>query len=79
MQSLNDIENVYNTNNDIMIVNNNQSENILFIGSCRIYVYLNYFIHDDFFGKKYNYLCILIHFQYLLFLHQNHTTCSEGY
>ena len=50
-----------NTTNEIMIINNNAKENILFIGSCRITPFLNYFYNDEFFGKKYNYLAVLAH------------------
>jgi hypothetical protein len=57
---LGDIVN-HNQQTNIMIVDNKQAKNILFIGSCRIYAFLNYFLNDDFFGKKYNYLCILVY------------------
>jgi hypothetical protein len=59
--TLESLENLYNTKNDIMIVNNNQTRNILFLGSCRIVAFLNYFLNDEFFGTNYNYLCILVH------------------
>jgi hypothetical protein len=50
-----------NEKNEILIINNNANENILFIGSCRIIAFVNYFYNDDFFGKKYNYIVILAH------------------
>ena len=50
-----------NSKKNIMIIDNNACNNILFIGSCRIYAFLNYFSNDDFFGKKFNYLCILVY------------------
>ena len=51
----------YNQQNNIMIVDNKQKQNILFIGSCRIHAFLNYFLNDDFFGNNYNYLCVLVY------------------
>ena len=59
--SIADIEEIYRTTNDVMVVDNNQKENILFIGSCRIHAFLNYFLIDPNFGNKYNYLCIMVH------------------
>ena len=50
-----------NEYNNILIINNNAPENILFIGSCRITAFVNYFYNDDFFGKKYNYVVVLAH------------------
>lgn len=50
-----------NQSNKIMIVNHHKPKNILFLGSCRIYAFLNYFLHDPFFGKNFNYLCILVY------------------
>lgn len=50
-----------NQSKKIMIVNNHKPKHILFIGSCRIYAFLNYFINDPFFGNNYNYLCILVY------------------
>jgi hypothetical protein len=58
--SLREIDNIIATNS-IMIVNNKQPNNILFIGSCRIHAFLNYFINDPLFGNNYNYLCILVY------------------
>ena len=58
--SVNDISSI-NEQKKIMIVNNNSSENILLLGSCRMTAYLNYLIHHELFGNKYNYLCALVH------------------
>jgi hypothetical protein len=56
----NDIINV-NEQKQIMVLDNNSSENILIIGSCRITPILNYLINHDLFGNKYNYLCVLVY------------------
>jgi hypothetical protein len=66
-----------NQTNDIMIVNNNQSQNILFIGSCRIHAFLNYFLNDEYFGKKYNYICILVYIDNMNVL--SHTCINNNY
>ena len=58
--TVNDIVSI-NEKKEIMIVNNNSDENILLIGACRMTPFLNYLIHHDLFGNKYNYLCILVH------------------
>lgn len=58
--SVNDIVNV-NQKKQIMVVNNNSNESILLIGGCRITPFLNYLIHHDLFGNKYNYLCVLVY------------------
>ena len=58
--STNDIINV-NEQKQIMVLNNNSSENILIIGSCRMTPILNYLINHNLFGNKYNYLCVLVH------------------
>jgi hypothetical protein len=36
-----------NQSNKIMIVNHHKPKNILFLGSCRIYAFLNYFLHPE--------------------------------
>jgi hypothetical protein len=57
--SVNDI--VYkNQANNIMIVDRHSSKNILFLGSCRITPFINYFANDPIFNS-YNILGILIH------------------
>ena len=57
------VNNIVDVNNrkQIMIVNNHSHENILLIGSCRIVPFLNYLMHHDLFGNKFNYLCILVY------------------
>ena len=50
-----------NSNNDIIIINNNVENNILFIGSCRMVAFINYFYNDERFKNKYNYLCVMVH------------------
>lgn len=57
---LGDIVN-HNQRTNIMIVDNKQAKNILFVGSCRMYAFFNYFLNDAFFGKKYNYLYIIVY------------------
>lgn len=49
---LGEIDNKNRNHNDIMIINNNSDKHILFIGSCRIIAYLNYFANDEYFGKN---------------------------
>jgi hypothetical protein len=58
--TVNDILHV-NDEKRIMIVNNNATQNILLIGSCRITPFLNYMINHDIFGNNYNYLGILVY------------------
>jgi hypothetical protein len=60
-----------NKNGNIMIVDNNAKINILLIGSCRITAYLNYFLNDENFGKKYNYVCILVFLPTMIELSMN--------
>ena len=57
------IKNIFaiNSLSEIMCINNNSENNILLIGSCRVYAFLNYMVNDKLFGKKYNYLCILVY------------------
>ena len=57
---VNDITSV-NSQNKIMVVNNNSNQNILLIGSCRISPFLNYLMNYDLFGNKFNYLCVLVY------------------
>jgi len=47
--------------NEIMVLNHNQPYNIFFLGSCRIYAFLNYFLNHEHFGTNYNYVCVLVY------------------
>ena len=60
-----------NRSGHIMILDNNAKKNILFIGSCRITAYVNYFLNDEYFGKNYNYVCILVHIPAMVELSKN--------
>ena len=68
--TLGDID-IQNRTGNIMIVNNNAKKNILFIGSCRISTYVNYFLNDGVFGTNYNYVCILVHIPAMVELSKN--------
>ena len=67
---VNDIVNV-NTQNKIMVVNNNSHQNILLIGGCRITPFLNYLLNYELFGNKFNYLCVLVYVPEMIQLSEN--------
>lgn len=50
-----------NKNKEVFFIDNKSVSTILFIGSCRIHIFLNYFLNDPFFSDKYNYACILVY------------------